>query len=252
MCKILIFGGTTEGRKLAEYCTENKINTYISVTTNYGAELIPKSKYLSIIIGKMDGVQMLDFMKNKTVKLAVDATHPYAEEATSSIRYACDNANVKYIRVIRKDVAAVHGGKYFDDINSVVDYLNGKSGSIFITTGSKELRHFCGIKNFYERCTVRVLPAEKIIDQCLSLGFAETRIIAKQGPFSEKENTEHFSNANADFVVTKDSGDVGGFYEKISAAQRCGAEVLIIKRPKENGIDLHEAKKIIAAVNTDE
>ncbi len=250
MCKIIIFGGTTEGRKLADFCTENKISAYISVTTSYGAELIQKSDHLNILTGRMNNVQMLDFIKNKDIRLVIDATHPYADEATKNIRYACDSANVKCIRVIRKYSAAVQGGRYFDDIDSLVNYLNNRPGNIFITTGSKELRNFCRIKNFCERCTVRVLPIENIVCECISLGFDKLRVIAEQGPFSESRNIEHIKKANADYLVTKDSGDVGGFYEKISAAKKCGAEILIIKRPEEKGIELCEAEKIIAAVKS--
>lgn len=251
MCKILIFGGTTEGRELADFCGKNKISAYISVTTDYGAQLIPKSEHITVLTGKSDGNQILDFIKKNGIKLVVDATHPYAVEATKNIQYACEALNIKRIRVIRKRTAAACNGIYFDDINLLVNYLNERSGNIFITTGSKELRHFCGIKNFRKRCTVRVLPIEKIIGDCASLGFDRSRIIAEQGPFTESHNIEHIKNADAVFLVTKDSGDAGGFNEKISASEKCGAEILIIKRPAEIGIELYEAEKIIAAVNNE-
>lgn len=251
MCKILIFGGTTEGRELADFCGKNKIGAYISVTTDYGAQLISKSEHITVLTGKTDGVRILDFIKNNGIKLVVDATHPYAVEATKNIQYACEAFNINRIRVIRKRTAVVWNGRYFDDINLLVNYLNERSGNIFITTGSKELRHFCGIKNFRKRCTVRVLPIEKIICECELLGFDGAHIIARQGPFTEDQNIEHIKNADAVFLVTKDSGDAGGFNEKISAAEKCGAEILIIKRPAEVGIELYEAEKIIAAVNNE-
>lgn len=251
MCKILIFGGTTEGRELADFCCKNKFGAYISVTTDYGAQLIPKSEYITVLTGKTDGVRILDFIKNNGIKLVVDATHPYAEEATRNIQYACETLNINRIRVIRNRTAVVRDGIYFDDINSLVNYLNERSGNIFITTGSKELHRFCGIKNFRKRCTARVLPIEKIIGECASLGFDRSHIIAEQGPFTENQNIEHIKNADAVFFVTKDSGDAGGFNEKVSAAEKCGAEILIIKRPAEIGIELYEAEKIIAAVNNE-
>ena len=43
MCKILIFGGTTEGRQLAEFCAEHRISAYVSSATDYGTGLIKKS-----------------------------------------------------------------------------------------------------------------------------------------------------------------------------------------------------------------
>ena len=40
MCKIWIFGGTTEGRLLAEYCSREKIEAWVSVASEYGEELL--------------------------------------------------------------------------------------------------------------------------------------------------------------------------------------------------------------------
>ena len=41
MCRILIFGGTTEGRLLAEYCMQQEIAVCVSVVSGYGADLLP-------------------------------------------------------------------------------------------------------------------------------------------------------------------------------------------------------------------
>ena len=38
--KIWIFGGTTEGRLLAEYCSREKIEAWVSVASEYGEELL--------------------------------------------------------------------------------------------------------------------------------------------------------------------------------------------------------------------
>ena len=53
MCNILIFAGTTEGRQLGEFCTKNKIHSYISVATAYGETLIGGAEYLHILTGRM-------------------------------------------------------------------------------------------------------------------------------------------------------------------------------------------------------
>ncbi|WP_156036740.1 precorrin-6A/cobalt-precorrin-6A reductase [Ruminococcus sp. HUN007] len=46
MKKLLIFGGTTEGRIIAERCAAKGIYADICVTTEYGSDLLPSSPYL--------------------------------------------------------------------------------------------------------------------------------------------------------------------------------------------------------------
>ena len=152
MCELLIFGGTTEGRLLAEFCVKNSISVYVSVATDYGENLLDRSEYLHVIKGRMIAEEMTAFIKNNAVKIVIDATHPYAVKVTENIRIACENSGTGYIRVKRNSGKFFDNGKLFDDIDSLVKYLNTTKGKIFITTGSKELKHFCDIENFSERC----------------------------------------------------------------------------------------------------
>ena len=245
MCEILIFGGTAEGRLLAEFCVKNSISIYVSVATDYGENLLDRSEYLHVIKGRMIAEEMTAFIKNNAVKIVIDATHPYAVKVTENIRIACENSGTGYIRVKRNSGKFFDNGKLFDDIDSLVKYLNTTKGKIFITTGSKELKHFCDIENFSERCIARVLPSKNIVAECVKLGFSEHQIIAEKGPFSEEQNTVQLQNFNARYLVTKESGSVGGFENKVNAALKCGAEVLIVKRPEEVGITLEAAEKLL-------
>ena len=88
MCRILIFGGTTEGRELAEYCAENKIFACVSVTTDYGAELLPKSIYVKPLVGKLEKAEMVKLITENNYSIIIDATHPYAKLATENIRHS--------------------------------------------------------------------------------------------------------------------------------------------------------------------
>lgn len=102
MCELLIFGGTTEGRLLAEYCHENGIRAFVSVISGYGAQLLPKSELIQVAAGRMTAEEMASFMKEKGILTVLDATHPYAFEATGNIREACGSLGVKYYRVVRE------------------------------------------------------------------------------------------------------------------------------------------------------
>ncbi len=245
MCKILIFGGTTEGRLLAEFCVGNGISVFLSVATDYGASVIEKSDSLHILQGRMNSEDIAEFISGNGIEKVFDATHPYAVDATKNIMLACRNTGAEYLRIKRENSEKAISGKYFDDIKSLLEYLNVTEGGILVTTGSKELKSFCSVSDFKERCAVRVLPSSGIVDECIKLGFLSERIIAEKGPFSEDQNIEHLRKFNIKYMVTKESGAVGGFENKVSAAEKCGVELLIIKRPLENGITVEKAEKIL-------
>lgn len=244
MCKILIFGGTTEGRNLSEYCIKNGIKAYVSVATEYGANLLDGSESVKKLIGKMDADEILQFIRKKEISLVADATHPFAVEVTKNIKLACLKNGTKYIRVVRETEKATNG-IYFNDMKSAAKYFCKTTGNIFVTTGSNELHELCCIKNFSARCVVRILPIEKLISKCLDLGFTRKNIITQRGPFSKYQNIEVIKNFNAQFLITKESGKTGGFEEKVLAAEECCAQLIIIKRPDDCGITVFQAERIL-------
>ena len=63
MSEVLIFGGTTEGRLLAEFCAAKGIRAAVSVTTDYGAELLPRSYFIRELVGNLDSSQMSFLLK---------------------------------------------------------------------------------------------------------------------------------------------------------------------------------------------
>ncbi|MGN0639010.1 MAG: precorrin-6A reductase [Huintestinicola sp.] len=240
MNRFLIFGGTTEGRLLAEYCNQNKIFCVVSVATEYGAELLPKSVYVAAEIGRKDRNEIAAFILSGGFCAVFDATHPYAEDVGKNISGACIDTNTPCYRVVREPSPVCEEALYFDTAAEAADFAEKTSGTFFIATGSKELSLFCR-EGLPERCAVRVLPDDEIVRECEKSGFM--RIISGKGPFGSEENCEHFRGCG--YVITKESGAAGGFEEKRRAASAVGAKLIIIKRPREKGMSLLEAEKLL-------
>lgn len=235
MCDVILFGGTDEGHKIADFLRQNNISHTVCVATEYGAEILGGGR---VRVGRMDAEEMKNFFDNSRVKLVVDATHPYAEKVTENIKASC---SCKYIRVLRSDSESV--GRSFPDAAKAAEYLKGTSGNILITTGSKELWLFSELR---ERAYARVLPSAEALELCRSAGFFGRHVMCMQGPFSKELNGALIREFNIKYLVTKRSGKSGGFEEKIDAAREMGAESVIIERPKsENGISVEEAEKLI-------
>ena len=229
---IWLIGGTTEGRRLIKEIGKLPVALYVSVATEYGAELIEPQPHLTVMAERMDLAAMKAFLIEKRPACVIDATHPYATVVTATVQQACDEEQVQYLRLVRpvgdtKDAIMVH------DFAEAVELLNHLDGNIFLTTGSKNLPDFTGVENYAERIALRVLPMESSLQSALTLGYKPAHIVCMQGPFSKELNVAMFKKFGSKFVVTKDSGAVGGFAEKVEAAQAAGAKLIVIGRASE-------------------
>ena len=240
MCRLLIFGGTTEGRELAEFCSSGGICADVSVATDYGAALLPEN--VNVLCGRLDSEQMKTLIR-KGYSAVVDATHPYAVEATENIRRACTDTGARYLRLIRKSSAV--SGRIAENMNELIDMLNRSDDVVLSTLGSKSLTDLTRVKNFRERIWLRVLKSSDILLKCSESGYDTSKLILEKGPFSVEQNIAHLKQSGAAILITKESGTAGGYPEKAEAARICGAELITLARPAEDGYSFEEMIEIL-------
>lgn len=246
--RILVFGGTMEGRRLSECLAKNRVYHTVCVATEYGEEVLEHSAYAEIRMGRLRVEEMAELLRQGCYAAVVDATHPYAVEVSRNVREACRMTETKYLRYLRpgntageKESSAAgileNGDVWVDSAAEAANYLETQQGVIFLTTGSKELHVFTERISDRSRLFARVLPSAQVVASCRALGLEGKQICAMQGPFSEAVNTAMLQDTKAAFLVTKDTGLTGGFPEKERAARRCGVRMVIIRRPEETGLD---------------
>ncbi|MCF0247105.1 MAG: precorrin-6A reductase [Synergistes sp.] len=224
--KVLLFGGTTEGRELTRF----GLPMIYCAAGEYGADLARGAKNTEIVAGRMDASEMEKFIKEKNIACVIDATHPYAREASENIRKASSAAGVPLMRVTRGKAANSENCVRVKSAAEAAEFLERESGAVLLTTGSKDLAAFNAISD-RTRLFARVLPDPEVIKKCFECGFDSGHIIAMQGPFSRAMNEEMLRKAGARWLVTKDGGDAGGTAEKFEAARACGAQVVLVERP---------------------
>ncbi len=245
MDKVLIFAGTTEGMEIADWLAANGIAVSVRVATEYGTTRY--SDKVDVQLGSCGGAEgIADHIRNNGYNLVIDCTHPYAVTISEHVKEGCEAAKTELIRVRRKDSADTAGAVCVGSLDEAIDYLIGKEGNILSTTGSKELDKYTRIPGFEERVFARVLSVPDSVNHAAELGFRGKNLIAAQGPFSEEMDLAMIRQCNAKYVVTKESGSAGGFEEKLSAARRAGAEVVVIARPVDSGIPPEEAMEKLA------
>ncbi len=255
--QFLLFAGTREGRELAEYMIENNIALTVCVATEYGETVLKESEALSsgasandmlcIQTGRMDAEEMVDFIRKLQPVAVIDATHPYADVVTKNIREACAATDTPYERMLRKE-SVMHpteeaGCCFFDNPSAAATWLEQQEGNILLTTGLKELPVFAGAISQKERIYARVLLQASVFEEMEACGLTKKQMICMQGPFSKEMNKATLQMCQARFLVTKESGAVGGFLEKVEAAQELGATCVVIRRPtKEEGLSPEEVR----------
>ncbi|MDC7277966.1 precorrin-6A reductase [Butyrivibrio fibrisolvens] len=249
MKKVIIFGGTTEGRKLAETLEAAEINCVYCVATEYGKEPVKESSYIKIHSGRLDAEGMVSLYESEKPDAIVDATHPFAEIVkkeieTSLFKYQA----VRFLRLARDEEQIDYSNcTFFDSVQECAKALKETAGNIFLTTGSKELPVFCEDESVRERIIARIIPNDESLEICKQQGLKGNQIVAMQGPFSKGMNIACLKEFNADICVLKESGKSGGEANRIEAANACGTKCFVIRRPQENASAM-TFKQVVEAI----
>lgn len=239
--QLLIFGGTSEGRELAERLDRAGCSAVVFVATEYGREVLSCSSRIQVRVGRLDEEQMEAMLATRRPIAVVDATHPYAREVTVNLRAACEKTGTLYLRLAREseETDLQKGVTVFDDCASAADYLEVHEGRILLTTGLKELPVFAERILDRSRIYARVLLQEGLFEVMDRYGLSKKQLICMQGPFTEELNAAMLRQLQASYLVTKESGTAGGFSEKVEAAKQTGAVCVVIRRPgAEQGYDM--------------
>ncbi len=271
MNRLLMFAGTTEGRELAEFLERNGVACEICVATEYGEQLLDETSSIHTIhAGRLTTEEMVRLMKERGITHVVDATHPYAAAVTQNIREACGKAGCRYLRLLRESSAvdvqsdgacgnvAENSREaperdtfcvFVDSVEAAVEYLSHTEGNILAATGSKELERYTRLPNYRERVFARVLSTPEAASAAAALGFQGKHLICMQGLFDEELNYALLRQVDARYLVTKESGQVGGFPEKLRAAKRAGARLVVVGRPpQEEGYSASELRKRLCEI----
>lgn len=239
---IWIIGGTSEARELIERISD--FNDYIvTIATDEGREFIDTE---NIIVGRMNYDEMILFSKENNISMIVDLSHPYAKIVSENAKRAAEELKIEYIRYMRKK-SEYDLSIYLESYEEAYKFLSNIKGTIFFTTGSKNIGDFEIIRG-NNRFIYRILPALESIQICKKHNIHMKDIVAELGPFSKEYNKIMFEEYGVDYVIMKDSGEKGGTPEKIQACKELGIKSIIIGREEEEGVkDLEEIRRIINA-----
>jgi cobalamin biosynthesis protein CbiD len=222
---ILIFGGTTEGRKAVTVCDEAGKPYFYSTKSDTQDISCVHGKHIT---GGMDSEKIKTFCTENNISLVIDAAHPFAEELHKNISVVSEQLNIPVIRYERQYPEQDKSLLWFDTYADAIKYLKDNHiNNLLALTGVNTLSK---LKPYWKdnSCWFRILDRDESYAIVEKEGFPLDKIIYyKKG----EDEASLFNTIKPQAIITKESGESGGFNEKVNAAKRLSIPLLVIKRP---------------------
>ncbi len=214
---ILVFGGTTEGRKAVEVLEEGGSTYFYSTKTGEQDITLHHGQRID---GALDAEAMQTFCREHNIRLIVDAAHPFASQLHQTIAQVSESLNIPTIRYERIYPKRDSEITWINDYSQIPNDIH----SLLATTGVQSISKLkpleaAGIKVFY-----RILNRESSIALAQKQGASPEQLCYYEDPKDV--------SVEADAILLKESGLSGGFQEKVDAAKARGMRIIALKRPQ--------------------
>ena len=196
--RVLILGGTTEARELAEALHARGDE----VTTSLAGRTPAPDLAGTVRVGSSD-LSGFD--------VVVDATHPFATRISDKARGA--------LRLERPGWEPRAGDIWVDSVSAAARHCAGRR--VLLTTGHTELDAFETVDAY-------------ILVRAITPPRTRHRVLLARGPFTLEQERELLRAHAIDLLVTKDSG---GPAPKLQAARESRIPIVIVRRPRPRPAD---------------
>ena len=214
---ILVFGGTTEGRRAIRALEEAGSLYWYSTKTGEQDVAMHHGRRT---VGAMDKEAMEAFCGEHGIRLIVDAAHPFASILHQTIAEVACSLQIPVVRFERIYPPRDPDITWIDDYKEMPTDVH----TLLATTGVQSIKRL----KYLEESGITVFY--RILDRDSSVRLALT-----QG--ARPEQLCYYEEAGeipveADAILLKESGTSGGFVEKVAAAKAKGMRVIALRRPE--------------------
>ena len=222
---ILVFGGTTEGRKAVEVLEEGGSTYYYSTRSDGQKIELVHGFHLT---GGMEVPEMIQCCREHSIRLIIDAAHPFAEELHRNLVFLAKHIQAPIIRYDRiypphdKDLI------WCKDYNDAIQQLESNGiERLLALTGVNTIGRLRPYWEKYEDCWFRILNRRASHFVANANRFPEDRLV-----YYETDDTKNLiDDLQPQAIITKESGQSGGFTEKVEAARQAGIKIFVVERP---------------------
>ena len=224
--RLLILGGTAEGRALAE-ATKARFGPSLTVISALaGRTRAPILPVGEVRIGGFGGAEGLAaFLREEGIGLLIDATHPYATQISAQAREAAVHAGTERLVLVRPPWQTVPGDRWIDaaTVEEAVEAIPAEAERVFLAVGARSLAPFAARPDLWYLVRLVDEPAEPI-------PLARYCLICARGPFAEADERALLEDHGIDCLVTRASGGEATA-AKLAAARTLGLPVVMVRRP---------------------
>ena len=233
---ILVFGGTTEGRRAAEVLEEAGSPFFYS--TKMGEQDL-SLQHGTRIDGAMDAEAMKTFINQHDIRLIVDAAHPFASTLHQTVAQVSESLNIPTIRYDRIYPERDPEITWIDDYSQIPRDIR----SLLATTGVQSISKLKPLEAEGIRIYYRILERESSMALALKQGASPEQLCYFEDPQDIP--------VEAEAILLKESGLSGGFPEKVEAAKARGMRIIALKRPQTQSSKLNaQCSKLNAQCST--
>ena len=222
---ILVFGGTTEGRKAVEVLEEAGTTYYYSTRSDGQKVELVHGIHLT---GGMEVPEMIACCREHDIRLIVDAAHPFAEDLHRNLLFLAKHIQAPIIRYDRiypphdKDLI------WCKDFNDALQRLEENHiERLLALTGVGTIGRLRPYWEKHQESWFRILNRRASHVIAKANRFPEERLVY----YETDDTSDLIRDLHPQAIITKESGLSGGFTEKVEAARQAGIKVFVVERP---------------------
>ena len=225
---LLLFGGTTEGRFAVDVCEQAGKPFYYSTKGSFQKVDMHNGVHIT---GAMTADDIVAFCKEHEIGCIVDAAHPFAENLHNTIDEARKALGIQVIRLQRVFPEHIKGVEYCSDYDDAINKIGeAKVERLLALTGANTIKELQQTNAIF-----RILNRPESIALAEASGLDNDRIIFYNESLeipSVEDEKKVMIEVGCDAIITKESGESGGFEVKVKAALELGLKVFVVEHPR--------------------
>jgi precorrin-6A/cobalt-precorrin-6A reductase len=217
--RVLLLGGTAEGRALAAQLDPD-VDVISSLAGRVPNPALPVGEVRIGGFGGVDGMRR--WLVDSKVDAVVDATHPYAATITAHAAAVCDELALPHVVLARPAWPPGDAIVVGSDVEAAKTVAVERYSRVFVTTGRSGTAAFADVDAWFLIRAVTAPDADTLPRR--------HQLVLSRGPYHYDDEVALLREHRIDALVTKNSG--GQMTRpKLDAAAALGVAVVMVDRP---------------------